>query len=559
MLMGLDSVTSDGVEYYFAGKSADSNARWFVGGTEQFAEYKDGQLTIKGNIFVTGSDKNISEQLAQIDFIREAFGENAQGLILGTAIIVGYTDENETFVPMAGLSGVYDKDAENGGPAAWYGGTPDDAKSVIFMDGTGYFADGLFRWDKDKGVNLGNGAIKINYDGSVEFGGDIKIGGTGEETLDSLLTAVATLFDYWSLDENGNLVTDKQVLIKNNLIVEQDTSSGGEGEDTPSGGISGVKVNGVTYYDDNGDGVIDLGTISGGGGTADLSNYYTKAESDNRYLASSLLGSNTLIHSGNIGSQSVASAKSLVASDGTTYVSYNATYGQVFVKGITIGYGGNTIETASGGVLNIQANSIGGTIISQYGGNVLIGTAVDSGYKFDVYGTGRFKSPSASDNYTALRLTNAWYGGNGKKYTDIAFESAVGYRGGVIRCGIDGTYGSFDSMSFGEADNGASSYIPYLTISSVGNVGIGTTSPAEKLDVNGNIQVGASMFLYSGTSNPYIRFKLNGNMWYCQVYTTNGKDGIFLGSTSSKSLKVDASGNVYCPQNLIVAGDVASA
>lgn len=202
MLMGLDSVESDGVEYYFAGKSADSTARWFVGSKEQFAEYKDGQLTIKGNIFVTGSDKNISEQIAQFDFIREAFGENAQGLILGTAIIVGYTDENGNFVPMAGLSGVYDKDAENGGPAAWYGGTPENAKSVIFMDGTGYFADGLFKWDRDKGVNLGNGAIKINYDGSVEFGGDIKIGGTGEKTLDSLLTIVARLTDMWYL-ENG--------------------------------------------------------------------------------------------------------------------------------------------------------------------------------------------------------------------------------------------------------------------------------------------------------------------------------------------------------------------
>lgn len=248
MLMGLDSVESDGVEYYFAGKSADSTARWFVGGTEQFAEYKDGQLTIKGNIFVTGSDKNISEQLAQIDFIREAFGENAQGLVLGTAIIVGYTDENENFVPMAGLSGVYDKDVENGGPAAWYGGTPEDAKSVIFMDGTGYFADGLFKWDKDKGINLGNGKIKINYDGSVEFGENIKIGTEGNETLGSILTMIAVLNDMWHLDTDGKLVTEKQVVVKNNLIVEGDSSSGGEGENPDAiGTVTGIEVNGEVY------------------------------------------------------------------------------------------------------------------------------------------------------------------------------------------------------------------------------------------------------------------------------------------------------------------------
>ena len=259
MLMGLDSVESDGVEYYFAGKSADSTARWFVGGAEQYAEYKDGQLTIKGNLYVTGGDKPVNEQIADLDFIKNAFGDATQGLILGSAIIVGYNNDQGNFIPMAGLSGVFDKETENGGAAAWYGGTPEDAKSVIFMDGTGYFADGLFKWDRANGVNLGNDAIKINYDGSVEFGGDIKIGGTGEETLDSLLTAVATLFDYWSLDQDGNLVTDKQVVIKNNAIIHGDTASGGEAGDPSeiAGTVKAVKV-GEEVYDDVSNGVLDM-------------------------------------------------------------------------------------------------------------------------------------------------------------------------------------------------------------------------------------------------------------------------------------------------------------
>lgn len=193
MLMGLNSVNSDGVEYYFAGKTADSKARWFVGSTEQYAKYENGQFTIKGNFFVTGSDKSINEQIGDLDFIKNAFGDGAQGLILGTAIIVGYNDNEGNFVPMAGMSGIFDKDSENGGPAAWYGGTPENAKSVIFMDGTGYFADGLFKWDDETGVNLGNDAIKLNYDGSVEFGEGIKIGTEGDETLGTILTSLTAM------------------------------------------------------------------------------------------------------------------------------------------------------------------------------------------------------------------------------------------------------------------------------------------------------------------------------------------------------------------------------
>lgn len=149
---------------------------------------------------------------------------------------------------MAGVSGV--KTAEKGDQsiAAWFGGLMKDieldddkenaAKSVIRHDGTGYFADGLFKWDKDKGINLGDGAIWINYDGSVDFGDQIRIGASGEETLGSLLTIVATLADIWKIDEEtGDLVTDRQVIVKNNIIAEKEVSAGGAGEEAnPEGG-----------------------------------------------------------------------------------------------------------------------------------------------------------------------------------------------------------------------------------------------------------------------------------------------------------------------------------
>ena len=59
------------------------------------------------------------------------------------------------------------------------------------------------------------------------------------------------------VNENGN------VRIKTNLIINGDTASGG-GSGSASVGISGIKLNGTTYRDENSDGIIDLGTITSG-------------------------------------------------------------------------------------------------------------------------------------------------------------------------------------------------------------------------------------------------------------------------------------------------------
>lgn len=64
------------------------------------------------------------------------------------------------------------------------------------------------------------------------------------------------LAEMWHLDDNGNLVTDKQVIIKNNLVVYGDQTAGGEGDAVVS--ITGILIDGVTYGDINSDGLIDL-------------------------------------------------------------------------------------------------------------------------------------------------------------------------------------------------------------------------------------------------------------------------------------------------------------
>lgn len=78
--------------------------------------------------------------------------------------------------------------------------------------------------------------------------------------------------DLWNLDSDGNIVTDRKVTINNSLVVEGDVSSGEEEGGNAVLSITGIKLNGTTYYDTDGDGIIDLGTIiSGGGGLTSVS------------------------------------------------------------------------------------------------------------------------------------------------------------------------------------------------------------------------------------------------------------------------------------------------
>ena len=152
---------------------------------------------------------------------------------------------------MAGVSGVKSEEKGDQSIAAWFGGLMKDveldqdkecaAKSVIRHDGTGYFADGLFKWDKDTGVNLGNGAIKINYDGSVEFGPNIKISTEGDETLGTILTFMAKINRWFGEDEDG-IYTDL------NFRTSGELSAGGAAEEGEGGGESGETTGDYKMY-----------------------------------------------------------------------------------------------------------------------------------------------------------------------------------------------------------------------------------------------------------------------------------------------------------------------
>lgn len=125
----------------------------------------------------------------------------------------------------AGVSGVIDADKGDKSIAAWFGGDMADkeldknaenpAKTVFRHDGSGYLAQGN---------------IKFNELGEVELSPNIKISGTGNETLDSILTMLAVF------NEMFYFFDDETIGTKYNLFSEKQVSSGGVGSDGDGSG-----------------------------------------------------------------------------------------------------------------------------------------------------------------------------------------------------------------------------------------------------------------------------------------------------------------------------------
>jgi len=127
-------------------------------------------------------------------------------------------------------------------------------------------------------------------------------------------------------------------------------------------------------------------------------------------------------------------------------------------------------------------------------------------------------------------------GSSGAKINNVYIgNSTVSGQGTWVQWNRDGGSGSTTYATnkgggsgghiFGEATN-ANSFTEYMRLSGTGSLGIGTTSPSEKLDIAGNIKASSNAYIMSrlgvNTSNPGFALDVNGDVNFTGILNQNG-------------------------------------
>lgn len=207
---GLDSISSDGEEYYFVGRQSGERPRLFIGATDgDYIEWKDGKLIIKGELSIlsTIGDKTLEEAIGN-DYLHKALVNDTDisgGLIQTTAIRYGERDADGNFETRAGTSGTYDSDEPGGGLAFFAGGDrvdPKDEEAIeagksaaafgVRMDGTGFMAGNTVRFEKNR-MEIGDRLVATD-------GGLVMLDSEGEERLRMMADDINEDFDYYAID-----------------------------------------------------------------------------------------------------------------------------------------------------------------------------------------------------------------------------------------------------------------------------------------------------------------------------------------------------------------------
>ncbi|HEY6018860.1 MAG TPA: hypothetical protein VIY48_02925, partial [Candidatus Paceibacterota bacterium] len=357
------------------------------------------------------------------------------------------------------------------------------------------------------GINAA--ALRINSDGS----GDFRAFGSGN-TLGvygaSALQASGGIYGWTPLATNAATSLDTGISRLSAGVVAIGTGAQG----STAGGI--IAAASSTIGDSTQTGGL---TISGGATTT-----------GNAYFA------------GNVGiGTSVPNSKLSVTTSGTSYanigeVSGVPTYSGIDFSNVSRAVGLSTYSLIGNGSVTIINRPTGGTIDFREangtdqmtiasGGKVGIGTTTPAG-ALDVQSAGSASGFFRSSNqYNVVSLDNL--SGNASLQNILRFNN-----NGTVQWSMGNDAANSNALTFSSASLLSSA--PRMVITTSGNVGIGTTSPLTKLQIeNGNPGI---TFTPNARTAAIIDGNNSSGTTLSIIGTTTGKVGLFLGSPTNEAL-----------------------
>jgi hypothetical protein len=292
MLSGLSSLSSNGDEYFYAGRQS-SNTKVLVGDevsqAGEFLRWLNGVLEVKGRFTVRKSDGTYQSMASYIDdnnvaYLKEATNEGTLvdgGLVLTSMIQLGQT-VNDAYQVRAGMNGIMNSGRTRlgGGVASWFGGPMSDlydldtgvtdyAKTLFRFDGSGYLAKGHIYWDENgyggiPGITWSRPAGSQND--VITIGADVKLEQTGgtDSTVTDLVSAVQNFPNNYVSIATTQTITGKKTFSHADGVTIGGATLKWHPESSAGAGDGYLEIDSALLT--TGDQIVQSGTPGGGGG-----------------------------------------------------------------------------------------------------------------------------------------------------------------------------------------------------------------------------------------------------------------------------------------------------